>query len=68
MAESEALSGIESYRILFDSMNESLIIGELIGGAPGAPADFRFLGANRAFLRRVGRSPAQCRPVSAGFV
>lgn len=59
MTENEALSGIESYRILFDSMNESLIIGELIGGAPGAPADLRILGANRAFLRRVGRSPAQ---------
>lgn len=45
----------ESYRTLFQAMNQSFTLKEALLDEMGAPTDFRFLDVNPAFEKMVGR-------------
>ena len=56
----QALRESESrYRGLFESMQEGLVLGEVIRDAADQPSDFRFLDVNPAFERMTGRTRAE---------
>ena len=57
--ESQAEALLESeakYKSLFDSIDEGFFIAQVLYGADGAPADYRYLEANPAFMQHTGLS------------
>jgi PAS domain S-box-containing protein len=47
------------YRALFDNMNDSLAIDELLFDDQGQPCDWRILSVNPAYLKATGKSQAE---------